>query len=110
MDTNKQKLLSYIQKEWKLFLYDYKRIKPKSVSKEGKTNSEWKNEEAKYNQEANAIVRQRIAELKILWSNPGDIIVTEDGFEVILEGVDNNMDDSIYKEYKDARKHLELSR
>lgn len=106
LDVNKQKLLFYIQKEWESFLNNYKEIEPKSVSKEGKTSREWKNEEAGYNQEANAIVRQRIAGLKILWSNPGDVIVTEDGSEVRLEGVDNNMDDSIYKEYKDVMETL----
>ena len=67
---------------------------------------EWKQEEAIYNQEANTIVRKRIARLTILWSNPGDMITVEGGSKVILEGVDNKMRDSIYKEYEEAMELL----
>ena len=38
--------------------------------------------------------------------NPGDVITAEDSSEIILEGVDNEMNDSIYKEYKDAMEML----
>ena len=99
---NKQKLLDYIKKEWNLFLSDFKKIEPKSVNKTGRSDKDWKQEEAVYNQEANETVRKRIAELTILWSNPGDTIIAEDGSELILEGVDNEMSDSIYKEYKET--------
>lgn len=105
-DRNKQKLLDYIKDEWNLFLNDFKKIEPKSVKKIGREDKEWKQEEAVYNQEANTIVRKRIARLTILWSNPGDMITVEDGSEVILEGVDNKMRDSIYKEYEEAMELL----
>ena len=105
-DMNKQKLLDYIKKEWNLFLSDFKKIEPKSVNKTGRSDKDWKQEEAVYNQEANETVRKRIAELTILWSNPGDTIIAEDGSELILEGVDNEMSDSIYKEYKETMELL----
>lgn len=65
-----------------------------------------KQEEAGYNQEANEKVRKRIAKLSVLWSNPGDVITVEDGSKIILEGVDNEMSDSIYKEYQEAMETL----
>lgn len=105
-DANKQKLLYYIKNEWKQFLSDFKKIEPKSVNKTGRADKDWKQEEAIYNQEANETVRKRIAGLTILWSNPGDTIIAEDGSELILEGVDNEMSDSIYKEYKDTMELL----
>lgn len=105
-DIDKQKLLDYVKTEWDSFLSDFKKIEPKSVSKEGRTDKDWKQEEAIYNQEANEKVRKRIASLKILWSNPGDVIITDDGSEITLEGVDNEMSDSVYKEYKDAMELL----
>lgn len=105
-DRNKQKLLAYIKDEWDLFLNDFKKIEPKSVKKIGRVEKEWKQEEAIYNQEANTIVRKRIARLTILWSNPGDMITVEGGSKVILEGVDNKMRDSIYKEYEEAMELL----
>lgn len=105
-DMNKQKLLDYIKKEWNLFLSDFKKIEPKSVNKTGRADKDWKQEEAVYNQEANETVRERIAGLTILWSNPGDTIIAEDGSEFTLEGVDNEMSDSIYKEYKDTMELL----
>ena len=105
-DANKQKLLDYIKNEWKLFLSDFKKIEPKNVNKTGRADKDWKQEEAVYNQEANKTVRKRIAGLTILWNNPGDTIIAEDGSELILEGVDNEMSDSIYKEYKDTMELL----
>ena len=101
-DTDKEKLLNHIKKEWEYFLNEFKKIEPKSVNKDGRQDKDWKQEEAIYNQEANEEVRKRIANLSILWSNPGDIIIVEDGSKITLEGVDNEMSDSIYKEYKDA--------
>lgn len=105
-DNDKHKLLDYVKKEWDLFLSDFKKIEPKSVNKDGRADKDWKQEEAVYNQEANELVRKRIAQLSVLWSNPGDVITTEDGSEIILEGVDNEMSNSIYKEYKDAMETL----
>lgn len=105
-DTEKEKLLNHVKKEWDLFLNDFKKIEPKSVNKTGRTDSDWKQEEAVYNQEANKLVRKRIAKLSVLWSNPGDVIIAEDGSEIILEGVDNEMGDSIYKEYQEAMETL----
>lgn len=105
-DNAKEKLLKYIKTEWDLFLSDFKKIEPKAVSKTGRAAKDWKQEEALYNQEANKTVRKLISSLKILWSNPGSVIVTDDGSELILEGVDNNMSDSIYKEYMEAMETL----
>ena len=99
-------MLDYIKDEWDLFLNDFKKIEPKSVKKIGRVDKEWKQEEAIYNQEANEIVRKRIAALTILWSNLGDAIMVEDGSEVILEGVDNKMSDLIYKEYEETMELL----
>lgn len=105
-DVPKSKLLTYIQNEWDTFLNDFKKIEPKSVSKKGKADKEWKQEEAIYNQEANEEVRKCIASLKILWSNPGDTIIAADGSEIVLEGVDNGMSDLACKEYKEAMETL----
>lgn len=105
-DIDKGKLLDFVKAEWNSFLSDFKKIEPKSVIKEGRDDKDWKQEEAIYNQEANEAVRKRITGLKILWSNPGDVIRTADGSELILEGVDNDMSDSIYKEYYDAMELL----
>lgn len=105
-DIDKGKLLDFIKAEWNAFLSDFKKIEPKSVIKEGRDDKDWKQEEAIYNQEANETVRKRITSLKILWSNPGDVIRTADGSEITLEGVDNDMSDSIYKEYYDAMELL----
>lgn len=105
-DIDKQKLLDFIKSEWDLFLSDFKKIEPKSVVKVGRKDKDWKQEEAVYNQEANKEVRKHITNLRILWSNPGDVIRTSDGSEIILEGVDNDMSDSIYKEYYDAMELL----
>lgn len=106
LDIDKRKLLDYVKTEWDSFLSDFKKIEPKSVSKKGRADKDWKQEEASYNQEANKAVRKRIARLKILWSNPGDVIIAIDGSEITLEGVNNEMSDSIYKEYKDAMELL----
>lgn len=105
-DIDKGKLLEFIKAEWNAFLSDFKKIEPKSVVKEGRADKDWKQEEAIYNQQANEKVRKRITSLKILWSNPGDVIRTADGSEITLEGVDNDMSDSIYKEYYDAMELL----
>ena len=105
-DVEKGKLFDFVRAEWDSFLSDFKKIEPKSVVKTGRADKDWKQEEALYNQEANEIVRERIASLKILWSNPGDVIRTADGSEITLEGVDNDMSDSIYKEYYDAMELL----
>ena len=105
-DIDKEKLLDFIKAEWDLFLSDFKKIEPKSVVKAGRKDKDWKQEEAVYNQEANENVRKRIANLCILWSNPGTVIRTADGSEIVLEGVDNDMSDSIYKEYYDAMELL----
>lgn len=108
LDTAKKKLLDYVEKEWDLFLNDFKKIEPKSVNKIGRTDRDWKQEEAVYNQEANELVRKRIAKLNILWSNPGDVITARDGSKIILEGVENKMEDSIYKEYQEAMETLDI--
>ena len=108
LDTAKKKLLDYVEKEWNLFLNDFKKIEPKSVNKIGRTDRDWKQEEAVYNQEANELVRKRIAKLNILWSNPGDVITATDGSKIILEGVENKMEDSIYKEYQEAMETLDI--
>lgn len=105
-DNDKQKLLKYIKKEWDSFLSKFKKIEPNSVNKTGREDKDWKQEEAVYNQEANERVRKLIADLTILWKNPGDTIITDDGTELTLEGVENEMSDSIYKEYKDTMELL----
>ncbi|MCF0133905.1 MAG: AAA family ATPase [Blautia sp.] len=105
-DLDKAKLLELIKTEWDSFLIDFKKIEPKSVIKAGRDDRDWKQEEAVYNQEANQKVRKRISELKILWSNPGDKLVAQDGTEILLEGVDSDMSDSIYKEYRDVMETL----
>ena len=104
-DDNKQKLLDFIRTEWKDFFKNFKNIKPKNVSKDV---IGWKNTEAVYNQEANKEVRKLIGKLNVLWKNPGDTIVLDDGAEVMLEGVDSEMSDSVYKEYWDAMETLEI--
>lgn len=105
-DINKQRLLDYIESEWNSFFSDFKKIKPQTVNKTGRVDKDWKQEEAVYNQEANKTVRKRIAGLTILWSNPGDTIIADDGTKLTLEGVDDEMNDSIYKEYKEAMELL----
>lgn len=97
-DMQKRKLLEYVRQEWERFLDDFKLIRPKAdrdANKKGENN-----------REANKKVRKRIAELNILWKNPGEILTMPDGEEIILEGVDNEMGDSVYKEYKDAMETL----
>jgi MoxR-like ATPase len=106
LDIDKKRLLEYIKTEWNIFLNDFKKIEPKSVSKLGRADKDWKQEEAIYNLEANEAVRKLIASLKILWSNPGDRIIMEDGSEITLEGADNDMGNLIYKEYKDTMETL----
>lgn len=102
-DEGKKKLLDFIQNEWNTFFSDFKKIEPKPVSK---NVTGWKNIEAEYNREANEKVRSLIGKLIVLWKNPGELIVADDGTELILEGVDTEMSDSIYQEYKDAMETL----
>ena len=97
-EQNKTKLLEYIIDEWNAFLGKFKAIKPLANSDA--------NQKAKNNKEANKKVRELISNLSVLWNNPGDIIIMQDGTEIILEGVDNEMNDSIYKEYQDAMETL----
>lgn len=102
-DDSRQKLLSYVKTEWENFFDDFKNIKPRIVSKNIR---DWKNIEAKYNLEANQKVRDRIGKLTILWGNLGDVLVMEDGTEIVLEGVESDMSDSVYREYKEAMETL----
>lgn len=104
-DENRNELLNFIKREWNDFFEKFKLIEPKPVSKD---INGWKNIEAEYNREANEKVRKLISNLTILWKNPGDIIILGNGKELVLEGVDDNMNDSIYQEYKDAMETLEI--
>ncbi len=97
-EQNKTKLLEYIVSEWNVFLGKFKLIKPMANSDA--------NKKAENNKEANRKVREIISNLSVLWNNPGDVIMMPDGTEIILEGVDNEMSDSIYKEYKDTMELL----
>lgn len=103
LDNDKKKLLIFIQDEWNQFFDRFKKIEPQGVSKD---IAGWKNIEAEYNRQANEEVRKLIGELTVLWKNPGDVITLSDGTEIMLEGVDNNMSESVYKEYKDAMETL----
>ena len=97
-DNQKQKMLDYIQEEWKRFLNDFKLIRPLANSDA--------NKKAENNKEANRKVREHISKLSVLWSNPGDKLTMPDGSEIILEGVDSAMSESVYKEYRDAMEML----
>ena len=97
-DVQKQKLFNYINEEWKKFLDDFKLIRPLADSDA--------NKKAENNKEANRKVRELISKLSILWSNPGDKLTMSDGSEITLEGVDSDMSDSVYQEYKDAMEML----
>jgi hypothetical protein len=97
-DTQKAELLEIIKNEWNQFLRDFKKIKPVADSDA--------NRKAENNKEANRKVRELISNLKVVWSNPGDKLITKDGSEIILEGVDSDMGDSIYKEYSEAMETL----
>lgn len=97
-DTQKDKLLEFIKNEWNQFLKDFKEIKPAADSDA--------NRKAENNKEANRKVRKLISDLKVVWSNPGDKLITKDGSKIILEGVDSGMGDSIYKEYSEAMETL----
>ena len=97
-DLNKAKLLEYISSEWSTFLKDIKIIRPLADSDA--------NKKAENNKEANREVRKIISTLSILWNNPGDKIQMPDGTEIIIEGVDKDMSDSVYKEYRDAMETL----
>jgi hypothetical protein len=97
-DIQKAKLLEFIKNEWNQFLKDFKKIKPAADSDA--------NRKAENNKEANRKVRELISNLNVVWSNPGDKLITKDGLEIILEGVDSDMGDSIYKEYSEAMETL----
>ena len=94
----KNKLLEFVKQEWKDFLNEFKKIKPKPDADAGK--------KAENNRLANQEVRKLISSLILLWSNPGDKIRLEDGTEINLEGVNSAMSDSIYQEYRDAMEML----
>ncbi len=105
-DIDKTKLLDYVKNEWNFFFRDFKKIEPQSFSKTGMTEREWKRVEADYNKEANEKVRELIARLIVLWSNPGDELSLPDGSKILLEGVENKMSESVYQEYRDAMETL----
>lgn len=97
-DTDKAKLLDYIKQEWNDFLTDFKKIRPLADSDA--------NKKAENNKEANKKVRELISNLSVLWSNPGDELTLKDGSKIKLEGVDINMGESVYQEYRDAMETL----
>lgn len=107
-DNEKKQLLEFIRNEWKFFFEEFKKIEPQSFSKDNMSEKEWKRIEADYNKEANEKVRKLIGKLKVLWSNPGDELTLPDGTKVILEGVDSDMSESIYQEYRDAMETLDI--
>ena len=107
-DNDKKILLNYIKNEWNFFFEEFKKIEPQSFSKENMSEKEWKRIEADYNKEANEKVRKLIGQLKVLWSNPGDELTLPDGSKIILEGVDSDMSESIYREYRDAMETLDI--
>lgn len=95
---SKGKLLEFVKKEWKSFLEEFKEIRPMPDTDAGR--------KAENNRLANQEVRRLISTLIVLWSNPGDKIRLEDGKEIILEGVNSDMSDNVYQEYKDAMEML----
>ncbi len=99
-DSEKSRLLEYIRKEWKGFLTQFKTIRPKADTDA--------NQKAENNKEANRKVRELISKQSILWSNPGDELTMPDGSKIILEGVDSDMSESIYQEYRDAMETLDI--
>ena len=107
-DNEKKKLLEFIKNEWNYFFEEFKKIEPQPFSKDNMSEKEWKRIEAGYNKEANEKVRKLIGQLKVLWSNPGDELTLPDGTKVILEGVDSDMSESIYQEYRDAMETLDI--
>ena len=99
-DSVKSKLLEYVRDEWKNFLAQYKTIRPKADTDA--------NQKAENNKEANRQVRALISKQSVLWSNPGDELTLPDGSKIILEGVDSDMSESIYQEYRDAMETLDI--
>ncbi|MBR2408745.1 MAG: AAA family ATPase [Lachnospiraceae bacterium] len=93
-DVGKRKLLEYIKHEWEDFLSAFKKIKPIADSDA--------NRKAENNKNANFEVRKLISELSVLWSDLGTRLRMKDGTEVVLEGVEKDMNESIYKEYSEA--------
>ena len=99
-DSAKLRLLEYIKDEWKRFLDQFKTIRPKADTDA--------NQKAENNKEANRQVRELISKQSVLWSNPGDELTLLDGSKIILEGVDSDMSESIYQEYRDAMETLNI--
>ncbi len=99
-DSAKSRLLEYVKDEWKKFLAQYKTIRPKADTDA--------NQKAENNKEANRQVRELISKQSVLWSNPGDELTLPDGSKIILEGVENDMSESIYQEYRDAMETLDI--
>lgn len=99
-DSEKARLLEYIENEWKGFLTQFKIIRPKADTDA--------NQKAENNKDANRKVRELISKQSVLWSNPGDELTMPDGSRIILEGVDRDMSDSIYQEYRDAMETLDI--
>lgn len=97
-DIEKEKLLEYIRQEWEDFLEKFKEIKPMPNSDA--------NQKAENNKNANFKVRELISKLSVMWSNPGSKLLMKDGTEIVLEGVETDMDKSIYKEYSDTMEEL----
>ena len=99
-DDNKRKLHQHIKNEWQEFLNEYKTIRPLGNSDA--------NIKAENNKEANKKVRELISRQTVLWCNPGDELTMPDGTTIILEGVDSDMKDGIYQEYKEAMETLDI--
>ncbi|MDE5932858.1 MAG: AAA family ATPase [Lachnospiraceae bacterium] len=97
-DVQKRKLFEFIKDEWKKFLTDFQNIRPAAALDA--------NRKAENNKNANREVRKLIGNLKIIWSNPGDELTMPDGSKIILEGVDSDMSNSVYKEYGNAMEML----
>lgn len=93
-DIQKRNLCDYITIEWNNFLNDFKLIKPLGDSDA--------NRKAENNKEANKKVRELIGKLSVLWGEVGDVMLMQDGTKIILEGVDIDMSDNVYNEYKEA--------
>lgn len=64
------------------------------------------NQKAENNKKANFKVRELISKLSVMWSNPGGKLLMKDGTEIVLEGVETDMNRSIYKEYSDTMEEL----
>ncbi len=107
-DDNKKRLLNFCKEELKTFSSDFRKIKPRTFDTSKMDKLEAKALENIYNIEANKAARELIGKLKVLWSNPDEEIIFEDGNRVVLEGVDNDMNKDIYQEYYDAMNALKV--